>query len=130
MEPTTRFLNVDLDVAGPVDLAPLLAALARSTVVLRHEVGPEGEVAAFELLESPATLEDALQRFAALVHALPKPARAIWRRLKVRTLDVGVQGGAEPTSFHLAASAAVLGEIARAGIAVAVTVYGAGDSKR
>jgi hypothetical protein len=83
-------------------------------------------VASLELLESPATLEDALRGFAAIVHGLPKPARAIWRRLNVRTLDVGVQGGAEPASFHLAASAAVLGEIARAGIALAVTVYGAG----
>ncbi len=125
MGPTTRFLNVDLDIAGPVDLAPLLAALAGSTMVLRHEVGAEGEVATLELLESPATMEDALRGFAALVGALPKSARAIWRRLNVRMLDVGVQGGAEPASFHLAASAEVLAEISRAGIGLAVTVYGA-----
>jgi hypothetical protein len=128
MAASTRFLNVDLDLAGPVDLAPLLAALARTTVVLRHEVGAEGEIASLELLRGPATVEEALRGFAAIVRRLPRPARAAWEQLTTRALDVGVQPGAEPHMFQLAASAEALAGIAEVGMALVVTVYGVDES--
>ena len=125
IETTTRFLNVDLDLVGPVDLAPLVEALARTTVVIRHEVGADGEVAALELLHTPTTVEEALRGFAAIVRRLPKRARAAWDQLTTRTLDIGVQAGAEPHMFQLAAAADALAGIAEVGIGLGLTVYGA-----
>jgi len=115
----TEFLNVDLDICAEDGLEPLLNAMAPSVVVLNRTAA----TASIELNEPHLSLEETVARLAELVNSLPPEARTIWGRCELRSLNIGIQAGAEPHSAEFAISTKTVSAIADAGFEVVVTVY-------
>jgi hypothetical protein len=91
-EDETRFLNVDVDVWSRSDLRPLVAAFGRRILV--HYVGAERRQhsAHFALASAHGKDADAIiRRLVALIEALPRPARQLWNRARVRDFNIGIQ---------------------------------------
>ena len=98
----SSFLNVDLDVAAPCDLAPLVEALGDQ--VLNMYAGPTdtGFEAHLELsgeVVMPASADIAIRGFITLLTALPQSARTIWGRATRKEFNIGIQGGTTPRAF-------------------------------
>jgi hypothetical protein len=120
----THFLNVDLDLEGDEDLAPLIASFEEAAFTLHDEASNGTHRATLELLTDPTDALAGIRSFITAVEALPESTRAIWDRLGSRRLDVGVQAGDGP-AFRAVLPASLLAELARHGLALAVTVYAA-----
>jgi deoxyribose-phosphate aldolase len=120
----TRFLNVDLDLEGDEDLAPLVAAFEGAAFSLHDEAGDGTFRATLELSADPSNALTGIRGFIAAVEALPASARAIWDRLGSRRLDVGVQAGGG-AAFRAELPASMLAQLARLGLSLAITIYAA-----
>jgi hypothetical protein len=120
----TRFLNVDLDIEGDEDLAPLVAAFEGAAFALHDESGDGTFRATLELLADPGDALAGIRGFIAAVEALPARARAMWDGLGSRRLDVGVQAGDGP-AFRAELPASMLAELARLELSLAITLYAA-----
>ena len=118
----TRFLNIDLDIVGENNLAPLLDALEPAAYVLNP--GPE-PLATLELNEQERSVDDALAVFCAALEALPPDARAVWDACTKRVFNIGIESADEPYASEFNISAANVGRVAGLGAAITVTVYGA-----
>lgn len=122
MNGPTRFLNVDLDLEGDEDLAPLIAAFEGAAFALHDEASIGTHRATLELLTDPTDALAGIRGFITAADALPASARAIWDRLGSRRLDLGIQAGDGP-AFRAVLPASLLTELARHGLGLAVTVY-------
>ena len=120
----THFINVDLDLKGPVSLRPFIEHWGDDVFALRHEGSDElGWKAGLELSHADRTAEEAIVEFVALVEALPEELRKAWDALGVRNLDVGIQAGAEPGSWSFSLEPATLASLDAIGARLVCTVY-------
>ena len=123
----TSFLNVDLDVAGREDLAPLAKALHPAIFELYTGRGRSGFETHLELASrSSARLSDAdatISGFVALLTTLPPGARRLWNRARRRDFNIGIQSGTQPYAFELFLRPETLQAVARLRARVVVTVY-------
>jgi Immunity protein 53 len=116
----TEFLNVDLDLEFAGDISELLRALGDTVInVLRDEPGK----CTLELANQPASPEDAIRQFTALVERLPAPARADWDRCSLRSMNIGLQAGYEPYSAAFQLPFEVLAALGKLQAEVTFTVY-------
>ena len=124
-EEATHFLNIDLDLWSASPLDPLVKAFGRKVLILH--VGREGRQfsAHLELAISSDNPDLLLRRFVALVERLPRPARALWNRARVREFNIGIQGAAQPHSFELHLKDATVRAVAGVNARIGMTVYGA-----
>src|SRR5215468_4427685 len=117
--PTTEFLNVDLDLAGPSALNELVRALSPSLIVVHEEAGK----VSLELAGQPEDPDRAIIEIARLVMSLRPDAQAIWRKCHSRRFSLGIQAGKGPheTRFPISQDAVSLVHELRADLVV--TVY-------
>ena len=113
------FLNVDLHLESACGFSQLSAAFGDLVVVLSSEGGS----LCLELAEQPASPEEAVARFAALVACLQGEARREWNECARRILDVGIQldAGAAHRCFLL--PVATLTQAADISAGIAITAY-------
>ena len=122
MNKKTKFLNVDLELRGDLDLDELLEALDPCAFVMSYE---PGSYAALELNEDPATAKDAIRQFHDAIVALPASAKATFDGLKARCFDIGIQSGHEPAPAFFRLPAETLALVGALKAEVTFTVYGA-----
>ena len=124
---STKFLNIDLDLWSKSSLDPLLHAFGRKVVLLH--AGKDGREyrAHLELASESGNPEVVLRRFVRLEQELPRPARALWNRARVREFNIGIQPAAKPHSFELHLKDATVRAVAVVNARIGMTVYGAAD---
>jgi hypothetical protein len=124
-ERTTHFLNVDFDLIATVDVDPLLAQLTPKAVVLHDLRRGKTRTLVLELPNPSRTLDQMLLKFTALIEALPRPARARWNQCKDRCANIGIQAGLMPHAASFIASPKAIAALARIGMRIELTIYGA-----
>ncbi len=122
MNKKTKFLNVDLELRGALDLDELLEALDPYAFVMSYE---PGSYAALELNEDPATAKDAIRQFHDAILALPASAKATFDGLKSRCFDIGIQSGSDPAPAFFRLPVETLALVSTLNAEVTFTVYGA-----
>ena len=125
-EEATNFLNVDLDIFSKSRLEKLVAAFG--DVISVHYVGREGSrySAHLELGRYfPKDADSGVKALTALVRRLPASARRIWKNAQTKDFNIGIQGGIRPHYSEFPLKAKTLGEVARLGARVVITVYAA-----
>jgi hypothetical protein len=124
---TTSFLNVDLDVSGVEDLAPLVQALRPAIFELYTGRSGSGYQAHLELASrgsaGPSDADGTITRFVRLLLALPPRARRLWDRARQRDFNIGVQAGMDPHAFELGLRATTLQAVAGLRGRIVLTVY-------
>lgn len=125
MKRETRYLNTDLDLGAPRDLAPLADALAHRGLFVFHVwQWEDGLWSARFATEEPFLEPD--QNIAAMltaIEALDEPSRSLWEACTIRKFDIGYDCGYAPYAFNQQLSTATLARIAAAGAAVVITLY-------
>ncbi len=118
-----KFLNVDLEIAGPSTLDPLAAELSPRLFALYR--GREGRLdrAHYETRHQHDTAEACIRTMLRVLHRLSPKARRCWRAATVRDFSVGVQSAAKPFSFEVPLAAKTLAEVAAQGARIVFTVY-------
>ena len=119
---TTEFINVDLDLTGPADLAPLSTALKGV-----HAVHSTDEAPFFTILEVDDVGLDVgatMHRFLELIESLDSSGRRLWDQCSVRRFNIGIQSGLGPNSTLYSLPAPLLARVASVGAEVIITVYG------
>jgi hypothetical protein len=121
----TSFLNVDLDIEGPFDLAPLVEALGETVYALYTGPLDAGFQTHLELSggSQPKDADTAIQRFAELLALLGPVARRLWDTAAKREFNIGVQAGTRPHAFELTLRPETLAAVAGLRARVALTVY-------
>ena len=122
---STQFLNVDLDLWSRSSLDPLIKAFGRKIIALH--MGKDGREyrAHLELASESDNPDVALRRFVKLVEELPRPAKTLWNRARVREFNIGIQSAAKPHSFEMRLKDATVRAVARVNAQIGMTVYGA-----
>lgn len=115
----THFLNVDLDVRAKSGLKLLIDAFGRDVYCV-HQTRT---FAVLELSKQALTAEAAVMSFAKLITRLPPPARKIWQSCSLRSMNIGIQCGAEPSGSEFKISNKALKAAAACGVQIAFTVY-------
>ena len=125
MADTICYLNTDLDLTSPVDLAVLVSALEAAGLPPLHSARHEDGYwyATCETAEQFSEPEANIAAILALIEALPDGPRAIWSACTRRDLNVGYDCGAKPWAFNQALSSQLLGRIAAVGASLRVTLY-------
>ena len=126
-EELASFLNVDLDIEAPYDLAPLVAALGEQIFDLYTGAVDDRFEAHLEL-HSTETFqrwnpEVVIQAFITLLDQLPPDARLLWDRATKRDFNIGLQSGKKPPVFECALLPETLASISRLGARVVLTLY-------
>jgi hypothetical protein len=127
----SSFLNVDLDIEAPFDLAPLVEALGDNVSSMYTGAGAKGFETHLELsgdLVFSATAEVAIRGFVALLSALPSPVRKLWDGATLKEFNIGLRGGTTPRVLESALDAGTVADVARLGARIGITLY-AFDSK-
>lgn len=126
----TSFLNVDLDIVSKAPLAPLIAALGRSVVVLY--AGPEGRrhVAHLETARTSNDPSRLIRRFVDLVRTLPRAEKRLWDGAETREFNLGFQAAATPATFESRLDPAAVRAAASVNAGIGITVYGAAPTFR
>ena len=121
------FLNVDLDIEAPYDLAPLVSALGPRVFDLYTGALRDGFQTHLELdADVTYDLKDpdvAIQAFITLLEQLPPDAKLLWDGASKRDFNIGIQAGTKRPAFECALLPQTLGSIARLGARVVITVY-------
>tara|TARA_R110002096_G_scaffold433887_2_gene653711 strand:+ start:18256 stop:18726 length:471 start_codon:yes stop_codon:yes gene_type:complete len=133
IEARVDFLNVDLELEGPKNLAPLVRALG--DVYVLHITSEAPFVANLELGSEPepgrsvasdaALLEARVRSLLALVEGLDEPARELWDACTKRSFNVGLQSGLAPAYTQYALPSSLLQRLGAVGAELVVTLYGA-----
>jgi hypothetical protein len=124
MEPTTTFLNVDLDVKSRNDLRPLVEALGREVLPLQEgRLGRRYWIRIELARRAPKSPVDAIRRFCHLLSKLPPGPKALWDGASVRELDIGIQAGEEPVAAEWVLDTDAFKEAANLGAQIRITVY-------
>ena len=126
-EELASFLNVDLDIEAPYDLAPLVAALGEQIFDLYTGAVDDRFEAHLELHSTEtfqrSNPEVVIQAFITLLDQLPPDARLLWDRATKRDFNIGLQSGKKPPVFECALLPETLASIARLGARVVLTLY-------
>jgi hypothetical protein len=120
------FLNVDLDVESPFDLAPLVEALGERVSNLYTGPATAGFATHLELsgdLVMPATADIAIRGFVTLLTSLPQSARELWDRATRKEFNIGIQAGTNPPAFEAHLEPATIANVARLGATIGLTIY-------
>ena len=121
----TTYLNTDLDLSAPCDLAPLCAAFEEAGVSPLHlEQREDGSW--WARLETDRQYDSPEANIAAMldvIEALPPSLRAVWDSCTQRDFSIGYDGGDEPAAFEQMLSAALLGRMAARGARLGITIY-------
>ena len=90
-----HFINVDLDVWSPEDLAPFADAVESRSVVLHVGRVRRRFLARIESksARAPTSPERTIWALLKVVDALPPAARRLWKRAESRVFNVGYEGG-------------------------------------
>lgn len=122
---TIRYLNTDLDLAAPIDLAPLTAAFeARGMCALQMNRGDDGFWrASFEAEKQRDEPEATISDILAVVEALPGPIMDSWRACTHREFNIGYDCGAEPWAFNNGLSPQLLRRLAGVDAGLRITLY-------
>jgi hypothetical protein len=98
MKRETRYLNTDLDLEPPLDLAPLADALAERELQVFHVLA-HGDGTWSTRFETNEAFEGPDGNIAAMLtatEALGEPARSRWAACTVRRFDIGYGCGDGP----------------------------------
>ena len=123
IEPTTTFLNVDLEVWSTQRLTALVEAFGEINL-FEGAIGRK-YMASFEAATSATSVDAIVRALVKRVRALRGPALALWNGASRRSFNIGIQAGEEPFSFELALAPATVKAIEEIRGGVVVTVYGA-----
>jgi hypothetical protein len=124
----TCFLNVDLDIEAPYDLAPLVKALGRRIYDLHTGALGDGFQTHLEFHGArgqPSTAAMAIEGFVGLLAKLRPKAKQLWNKATRRDFNIGIQSGARPFTFELDIPSDLLSAVARLRGRIVVTVYSA-----
>src|SRR5689334_22212771 len=121
----TQRLGTELEVVSDDDLTPLLEHLQSHVAVIRNSVDDGRHTLWLELEPTEIDLDDAVQRYAALVEALPAHLRALWDASLDRCLNTGIQSGWTPHAYAVRFSAESISRAARVALRHQSTVYAA-----
>ena len=122
MAQATLYANVDLVLKASEDLSPLVAAFGKNVMLLNAGRMPKNE--AILEVHHQGGPEVAINAFCDLVDSLSPDARALWKRCKERTFDVGFVAGLEPWPFRSTIGPETLARASRVGATLAVSIYG------
>lgn len=124
VEPTTEFLNIDLELEGPVDIAPLIQAL--SPVYVLHSSSKAPFMANLEIEPGVGMdFHSTMLAFLTVIESLDHATRALWDQCTKKCFDIGLQSGLEPHCSQYSLSASHLQRLASIGAELVITVYGA-----
>ena len=118
-ESFTMFLNVDLDLRGD-GLEELLGYLGSSVLVM-HQAAQQLSLELSDSGNDP--LDVTLAKWIELIQSLPEPARAIWDRCELRSMNIGIQSAEKPHAALFAISSTTVSELAGLQAEIALTVY-------
>jgi hypothetical protein len=124
----TCFLNVDLDIEAPYDLAPLVKALGRRVYELHTGTLGDGFQTHLEFFGArgqPSSAAAAIEGFVGLLAKLRPTAKKFWDKATRRDFNIGIQSGAKPFAFELDIPSDLLAAVARLRGRIVVTVYSA-----
>ena len=123
----TEFLNVDLEVFSRESLAPFARGLGRPVHVLHEGRWGRRYAACLELWSggSGQTADAIIRRMVRLLNKMPRSAKLLWNRARVKQFNIGIQAAIKPRSFELKVRPDTLKGVARLGAQLAVTVYSA-----
>lgn len=123
MPPVTRYLNTDLDLISPSDLAPIAAHLQANGLFPLHIERREDGLfyATFETEAEHGEPEATIAAMLRAIESLPDPPKQNWSSLTLREFNIGYECGEEPWAFGQALSPDTLHRIANAGLSLRVT---------
>lgn len=126
LKPSAEFLNVDLEIESRGDLAPLLAALEKKTVVLHRRRARGFHVATLELYEFSRYLDpdSCISGFTRIIERLPARERRIWDRASHRRFDIGIEATKRGDPYRAVIGRRTIDRVAALRGEVAITVYG------
>lgn len=125
LEDDTAFINIDLDLVGPVDHAPLVAALGPV-----HAIHTTNEAPFFYIIELDGAAQDFDATMSGLldsVENLDEAGRSRWNQCSVRRFNIGLRSRVEPRRHIYSMSVATLRRLAELGAEVVVTLYSPRD---
>jgi hypothetical protein len=125
-EEETCFLNVDLDVEAPYDLASFVEALGEKVFDLHTGPLEAGFQTHLELSGEAIRHEDAeaaISGFVKLLTQLAPDTKRLWDGATKRDFNIGIQGGTKPHAFVFALLPQTLAAVAHLGARVVMTVY-------
>ncbi len=117
------FRNVDLDIAGPLDLAPLVRSLHRKLFFINATAGPRQSFLTAELRPQPRSADAAILALARTLSRLRGTPLALWRRCPLRSFNIGYDACSAGPALGDAISAAAIESIQRVGADLAITIY-------
>jgi len=124
--PRILYLNTDLDLIGPRELAPLVRELES------HDIFPLGEPQRgfdgdwYITLETKTCCSEPAESIEVLLNAIESArgeAEVLWRECKKRELNIGYDCGDEPWAFNNGLSSALLARMAKVGVSLRITIY-------
>ncbi|QHV99337.1 hypothetical protein [Spirosoma endbachense] len=122
------YLNTDLNLIAPYDLAPLAQALVAHGVLFSLYVGPYQNglwSATFETSGSSSEPDLTIGVMLMAIDGLDEPSRKLWAACTRREFDIGYECGDEPRVFSQHLSTTILARIAGVGARVVLTLYAA-----
>lgn len=130
---TVRYLNTDLLLTAPVDLASLVSALTAEhlpdpqiiclSVGYREGIGYQAHVEAFDLAGNYPTPENTIRALLDAIEQLSGSLRSVWEACCRKTVDIGYQSGFTPRHVIHHLSLQTLARMQSLGIDLSVTVY-------
>lgn len=120
------YINTDLNLVAPYDLAPLAEALMRHGVLCSLYVGPYQNgfwSARFETSGSCSEPDLNIGVMLMAIDGLDESSRKLWTACTRREFDIGYQCGEEPRVFSHHLSTTILARIAEVGARVVLTFY-------
>jgi hypothetical protein len=125
---TIHYLNTDLDIWSPADLANLAAGFAANGVCALHvtKLPDESWYATFEVEDCDESNHEPEETIAALltaIEALPPTEHGVLMGCTRREFNIGFDCGEKPWEFNQALSNGLLERLAKAGGSIRITIY-------
>lgn len=121
----THYITTDLELAASQDLTPLADVLAQRGFITYNIVQHEDNSwsARFRTEEGFEEPDQNIAAILTIIEALDEVSRSLWERCILREFDIGYECGDEPKTFVQHLTTETLSRIARAGVAVRITLY-------
>ena len=121
----THYINTDLDLNGPLDLAPLVKHLSSHRMHAPHfeRVPRKGYIARFETNRQYAKPQATITAILSAIEAMPRTLEPVWGACAQRCLNIGYQCGAGPHAIEHGLSSDVLRRMAEGGLSLGITLY-------
>lgn len=129
-ESTLRYINTDLLLTAPFDLATLATVLAPENAPIsclhvgyNEKTGYQASFEAFDVDGNHGTPEESMTVLLDAIERLPQALQSMWRACSNKTFDMGYNSGVTPRPITHALSLHTLARMQSLGIDVSVTVY-------